>query len=170
MAITRHLVPRQSVWTVNVGKVCVETDATLTRFLLKTKLLFGSWHLLLSNILNQEIRKWMFWFHMQEEIYRYIQLCILYMYSYYIFLWVFFLWVFFFGVLFFIFCKKKCKFLIQADKNISVYVWLANINYFYKRALRSNIVTVCFDTTHFQKISHFENYSKSIQRTLKKNI
>lgn len=167
MAITRHLVPRQSVWTVNVAKVCVETDATPTRFLLKTKLLFGSWHLLLSNILNQEIRKWMFWFHMQEEIYRYIQLCILYMYSYYIFFVGFF---FFLWVLFFIFAKKKCKFLIQADKNIAVYVWLANINYFYKRALRSNIVTVCFDTTHFQKISHFENYSKSIQRTLKKNI
>lgn len=103
---------------------------------------------------------------MQEEIYRYIQLCILYMYSYYIFLGFFF----FFWCFVFYFCKKKCKFLLQADKNIAVYVWLTNINYFYKRALRSNIVTVCFDTTHFQKISHFENNSKSIQRTLKKNI
>lgn len=103
-----------------------------------------------------------FWFHMQEEIYRYIQLCILYMYSYYIFYVGFFFWCFVFY-----FCKKKCKFLIQADKNIAVYVWLANINYFYKKALRSNIVTVCFVTTHFQKISHFEK-NKSIQRTFKK--
>lgn len=166
MAITRHLVPRQSVWTVNVGKVCVETDATPTRFLLKKKLLFGAWHLLLSNILNQEIRKWISFDSSCRKKYTGIFNCA----SYTCIPITFFCGVFFFWCFVFYFCKKKCKFLIQADKNISVYVWLANINYFYKRALRSNIVTVCFVTTHFQKISHFEKNSKSIQRTLKKNI
>lgn len=58
MAITRHLVLRQSrsLRYVHGGQVCVETEAASTRFFLMTKLLFGSWHLLSSNILNNETK------------------------------------------------------------------------------------------------------------------
>lgn len=51
MAITRHLVLRVDLYGIHVGQVCVETEAASTRFFLMTKLLFGSWHLLSSNIL-----------------------------------------------------------------------------------------------------------------------